>query len=51
MGINRREFLTTAVAAAMAMRSSSLGAAQGANDRIRAGIIGCGNRGNQVATD
>ena len=49
--INRREFLQAAVAAGVAARSSSLGAAQGANDRIRVGIIGCGNRGNQVATD
>jgi len=49
--INRREFLQATVAAAVAARSSSLGAAQGANDRIRVGIIGCGNRGNQVATD
>jgi predicted dehydrogenase len=49
--INRREFLQATVAAAVAARSSSLGAAQGANDRIRAGIIGCGTRGNQVATD
>jgi predicted dehydrogenase len=49
--VNRREFLQATVAAAVATRSSSLGAAQGANDRIRVGIIGCGNRGNQVATD
>lgn len=49
--VNRREFLQATVAAAVAARSSSLGAAQGSNDRIRVGIIGCGNRGNQVATD
>ena len=49
--MNRREFLQATVAAAVTARSSSLGAAQGANDRIRVGIIGCGNRGNQVATD
>ncbi|MBI4476684.1 MAG: Gfo/Idh/MocA family oxidoreductase [Acidobacteria bacterium] len=49
--MNRREFLQATVAAAVAARSSSLGAAQGANDRIRVGVIGCGNRGNQVATD
>lgn len=49
--VNRREFLHSAVAAAVAARASSIGAAQGANDRIRVGIIGCGNRGNQVATD
>jgi predicted dehydrogenase len=51
MPVNRREFLATAIAAAAASRSSSIGAAQGANDRIRVGIIGCGNRGNQVASD
>jgi predicted dehydrogenase len=49
--MNRREFLQATVAAAVTARSSSLGAAQGASDRIRVGIIGCGNRGNQVATD
>lgn len=49
--INRREFLQATVAAAVAARSSSIGVAQGANDRIRVGIIGCGGRGNQVATD
>ncbi|MBI1873911.1 MAG: Gfo/Idh/MocA family oxidoreductase, partial [Acidobacteria bacterium] len=49
--VNRREFLQATIAAGIAARSSSLGAAQGANDRIRVGIIGCGNRGNQVATD
>ena len=49
--VNRREFLQATVAAAVTARASSLGAAQGANNRIRVGIIGCGNRGNQVATD
>ncbi len=49
--MNSREFLHATGAAAVAARSSSLGAAQGANDRVRVGIIGCGNRGNQVATD
>jgi predicted dehydrogenase len=54
--INRREFLEAAVAAAAATQVKPLFAAdargiQGANDRIRVGIIGCGNRGNQVATD
>jgi predicted dehydrogenase len=53
---NRREFLEAAVATAAAARIRPLFAAdgraiQGANDRIRIGIIGCGNRGNQVATD
>jgi predicted dehydrogenase len=49
--VNRREFIQATVAAAVAARSSTLGAAQGAGDRIRVGLIGCGNRGNQVATD
>ena len=54
--INRRKFLETAIAAAAAAQARPLFAAetrgiQGANDRIRVGIIGCGNRGNQVATD
>ena len=54
--INRRRFLETAIAAAAASHARPLFASetrgiQGANDRIRVGIIGCGNRGNQVATD
>jgi predicted dehydrogenase len=54
--INRRKFLETTIAAAAAAQARPLFAAesrgiQGANDRIRVGIIGCGNRGNQVATD
>jgi predicted dehydrogenase len=49
--MNRREFLQATMAAAVASRSSSLGAAQGANDRIRVGVIGCGYRGTQVVTD
>ena len=49
--INRREFIGAAAGAIAAGRSVSIGSAQGANDRIRVGIIGCGNRGNQVATD
>lgn len=49
--VNRREFLQATVAAAVTVRSSSLGGAQGASDRIRVGLIGCGNRGNQVAND
>lgn len=43
--INRRDFLQAAIAAAAAVRVA------GASDRIRVGIIGCGNRGNQVASD
>lgn len=55
--INRRDFLQAAIAAAAAAQAHPLLAATeqtgvvGANDRIRVGIIGCGNRGNQVATD
>ena len=49
--ITRRDFISTTAAALAATRATSIGAAQGANDRIRVGIIGCGNRGNQVATD
>ncbi|HXW06477.1 MAG TPA: Gfo/Idh/MocA family oxidoreductase [Vicinamibacterales bacterium] len=55
--INRRDFLQAAIAAAAAAQARPLLAATrqtgviGANDRIRVGIVGCGNRGNQVATD
>jgi predicted dehydrogenase len=54
--INRRDFLHTAMAAAAAAQARPLFASHqqgvaGANDRIRVGLIGCGNRGNQVATD
>lgn len=51
--INRRDFLQAAIAAAAAAQTRTLfGERQAAaSDRIRAGIIGCGNRGNQVATD
>jgi predicted dehydrogenase len=49
--ITRRDFISTSAAALAATRASSLGAAQGASDRIRVGIIGCGNRGTQVVND
>ncbi len=54
--INRRKFLETALAAAAATQARPMFASeargiQGANDRIRVGLIGCGNRGNQVSTD
>jgi predicted dehydrogenase len=54
--INRRDFLNGVIAAAASAHARPLFAASpqdviGANDRIRVGIIGCGNRGNQVATD
>lgn len=55
--MNRRDFLQAAFVAAAAARTTPLfGSAQrtgvvGANERIRVGLIGCGNRGNQVAGD
>jgi predicted dehydrogenase len=54
--INRRKFLETAIAAAAASQARPLFASetrgiQGANDRIRVGLIGCGTRGGQVSTD
>lgn len=64
--VNRREFLhgalatvavsqTSVLRAASAMehspRASERASLQGAGDRIRVGLIGCGIRGNQVAND
>jgi predicted dehydrogenase len=57
--IDRRAFLEAAMAAAAVASASRAGVllagrqtgAIGANDRIRVGLIGCGNRGNQVAAD
>jgi predicted dehydrogenase len=49
--MDRRQFIGTTAGVLAAARASSIGAAQGASDRIRVGLIGCGNRGNQVATD
>jgi predicted dehydrogenase len=49
--MDRRQFIGTTAGVLAAARASSIGAAQGASDRIRVGVIGCGNRGNQVATD
>ena len=49
--MNRREFIGTTAGAIASTSAWSIGAAQGSNDRIRVGIIGTGNRGNQVATD
>ncbi len=55
--MNRRDFLHAAIAAAAAARSGPLLAssrqtgAVGANERIRVGLVGCGSRGNQVASD
>jgi predicted dehydrogenase len=53
----RRDFLQAAAAAAAVAHARPLIAATqqtgivGANERIRVGIIGCGNRANQVADD
>ena len=45
--LSRRDFMKTA--AALTAVSAAGARAQGANDRIRVGIIGCRNRGTQVA--
>ena len=54
-GINRRQFVATATAASLAGVSAGavLTAAErtraiGANDRIRIGVIGCGDRGQNA---
>ncbi len=52
--MKRRDFLQTAIAAAAAAQARTLfgdGGQAAPSDRIRVGIIGCGNRGNQVAAD
>ena len=54
--IDRRNFLHMAMGAALTAHAQPVAAAssrsiRGANDRIRVGLIGCGSRGNQVATD
>jgi predicted dehydrogenase len=54
--INRRKFIGTALATAAAAQARPIFASetrgiQGANDRIRVGLIGCGTRGGQVSTD
>src|SRR5258708_8274774 len=48
--ITRREFHKSSVAAAAAVTSTALSASRvfGANERIRLGFIGLGNRGDQV---
>src|SRR5437764_747895 len=47
--MNRREFTTTSTSAAVGL-ATALGAGRvlGANDRVRLGFIGLGNRGDQV---
>jgi predicted dehydrogenase len=56
--INRRDFLQAAITTAAAARmgpvlaaSPQRSGAAAANERIRVGLIGCGSRGNQVASD
>jgi predicted dehydrogenase len=53
--MTRRVFISTTFAAAAASRARALSGAApqsaGANDRIRVGVIGCGNRANQVTTE
>ena len=48
--LHRREFLATGVGVAAAALSSSRLRAQGANDRIRLGVIGCGGRASYLLT-
>src|SRR5216683_337096 len=46
--IGRRQFLTYAAGAAVAMTASSYGRVLGANERIQLGIIGSGGRGRSL---
>ena len=46
--ISRREFTKTGMAGAFAMTALRATRVMGANDRIRLGVIGAGNRGRQV---
>ena len=46
-GMTRRRFVQTSTAAAVAAAASA-GRVLGANDRIRLGFIGVGNRGGQL---
>ncbi|MGD0015164.1 MAG: Gfo/Idh/MocA family oxidoreductase, partial [Bryobacteraceae bacterium] len=48
--IARRDVLRGAVRGAMALSAASYSRVLGANDRIRLGVIGCGDRGTYVAT-
>ena len=48
--MNRRDFLATSTAAlAAGVTARSYSQIQGANDRVRLGVIGCGRRGTLVA--
>lgn len=46
--VSRRTFVATGVGTAIGVAASTHAQAQGANDRIRLGFIGVGNRGRQV---
>ena len=48
--MNRRDFHTTATSAGLTVAATAMSAARvaGANDRVRIGFIGLGNRGDQV---
>ena len=49
LGISRRTFVQTAAATSLAaMTAPAAGAVFGANDRVRLGVIGVGNRGDQL---
>ena len=45
---SRRKFLKASAAAMAVAAAKPLFGVQGANDRIRMAIIGCGNRGGRV---
>jgi predicted dehydrogenase len=49
--LTRREFLgaTAGIAAASPLSAAARWRVQGANDRVRLALVGCGNRGSQVA--
>jgi predicted dehydrogenase len=48
--VPRRQLLRTAAAGAMALTAGSYSRILGANDRVRMGLIGCGDRGRFVAS-
>lgn len=45
---SRRNFIKTSAATAFAMTAASYGRIVGANDRLRIGLIGCGDRGRNA---
>ena len=48
--VSRRTFAKTAMATAASLTAANRAAAQGANNRIRLGVIGVANRGGQLIT-